>query len=172
MTSNVCMCFFLVSDSTNPNYQHDVYNQMATVEAGIRAVRAFFSRYFDYKLAIVMGKVFFLFLNFLQYLFFFLFFSVSDVNEVSLFIRRPNERRFNFVLFNPSQTIINIGYRFMATLSRSALNTSRGYRVSTNINNPMLQTWLEVFNFLQDSQRCPFNRYNLSHYDTTARRYR
>ena len=119
-------------------------------------------------------RFFFLFLNFLQYLFnfFFLFFSGSDVNEVSLFIRRPNERRFDFVLFNPFRTIINIGYLFMYTLSRSALNTSRGYRGSTNRNNPMWQTWLEVFNFLQDSQRCPFNRNDLRHYNTTARRYR
>lgn len=166
----ICVCFFLVSDIRSPHYQHDAYNRVVTVAVGIRAVRAFFNCLAGYKLAIVMGKCF-LFLTFTIFnLIFFIFFSGSDENEVCLFIRQPRVRRFDFVLFNPSRNIINIGNIFMVQLSRTALNRSRGYGAVRN--NPMFATWNEVFMFLQSTQRCPFMRFDLRRYDTTARRHR
>lgn len=53
---------FLFSDHRSPLYDHDYFDCVVTIHTTVRAVRAFFTRYNTYKLAVPLG-------NFLSYFF-------------------------------------------------------------------------------------------------------
>lgn len=50
--------YFLFSDRRSPLYRHDFCNRVTTIDATVRAVRAFYTRYGGYTLAIPLGKFF------------------------------------------------------------------------------------------------------------------
>lgn len=64
-----CVCIFyfyfflfLFSDHRSPMYHHDFCDRVVTIDTTVRALRAFFSRYNGYKLAVALGNFFFNFL--------------------------------------------------------------------------------------------------------------
>lgn len=105
---------------------------------------------------------------------FFFYFSAHDYNDACLFIRKPQPRQFNFILFNPLQAHFGLADQLMRRISTPATREARGYHHIYSTNQTSA-TWNQIDIFLQnddDNHNYPFNRQDLWNYNVTSRRFR